>query len=48
MGHWKDDSSAVAFFHDLSLTNPNLFESHAVFSFFGTRRRGWKTKLLAG
>ena len=46
MGHWKAEPSAAALFHNLGLINPNLVDSHAVFSLFGTGRRGWQRKLL--
>jgi hypothetical protein len=32
--------------HNPGLINPNLVDSHAVFSLFGIGRRGWQRKLL--
>jgi hypothetical protein len=46
MRHWKNESLAVGFFHDPGLVNPNLVDSHAAFSLFGTGRRGWQGKFL--
>ena len=46
IGHWKDESQAVSFLHNLGLINANLIDSHAVLSVFRIRRHGWQRKLL--